>query len=74
MVDLELATNKELISELTERHNFVGVVVYSTDEHLKEGQVHNSFAIMARGGDKDAISVLLARMSEQLTENGNEQG
>ena len=73
MVDLDLATNIELITELTERHNFVGVVVYSVDEHLKDGQVHNSFAIAARGGSKDAVSELLAKMSIQLMENENEQ-
>ena len=75
MVELELATNKELIDQLIARHNFVGVVVYSTKEHVEEGQIHHTFAISARGGDRRAISTLLKKMAKQLMEeNTNDTG
>jgi hypothetical protein len=44
-MELELATNQELIDELINRKTFVGMVVSSRDQHKFVSQIHHDFRI-----------------------------
>ena len=44
-MDLAFATNDELVRELINRSTFVGAVIRSQDEHLRNNQSHSNFGI-----------------------------
>lgn len=49
MLDLQYATNDELIAELTRRNSFFGLVIWSNKE-VKSGQEHHENFIVEVGG------------------------
>jgi hypothetical protein len=58
-MDIELATNKELMDELFKRPTFAGLILFTMDEHKFDTQVHNSFGLMTSFSPKQACDVLL---------------
>ena len=68
MVDINLATNIELIEELTNRATFVGAVIYSVDEHKFSHQTHSRFGMQTRCGDTESCRMLLEIMTTKLEE------
>lgn len=57
-LDIELFTTKELINELVSRNTFVGVLIYSTDEHKLCSQFHNDFILHGLESDEETIHLL----------------
>ena len=64
---LELATTKELLQELMSRRNFVGVIIYSNDEHKFDQQVHKNFSVFATT-DVEELKNLLGTVAGDLEE------
>lgn len=58
MVNLELATNEELIRELANRTTFAGVIVYSSDNHKRPGQKHENFLTVSTVCDESTVRLL----------------
>jgi hypothetical protein len=57
-MDIEFATTEELISELTSRTTFVGMVIYSAVENRSPETVHNNFQIKTNIAPPDAFQVI----------------
>jgi len=66
-MELELATNQELMSELTNRSTFLGVIV-AYNENLKvQNEIHfEDFKIMARGIPPEIATELFKYISEGI--------
>ena len=56
-MDIEFATNMELIEELHRRATFAGVIVFSAEEHKTSDQ-HHSLGIMTTGDKESTINML----------------
>ena len=57
-MDLEFATNMQLIEELHRRATFAGVIVFSQTEQKLSDQAHDNFAIMTTGNKETTIRIL----------------
>ena len=57
-MELEFATNKELIGELMMRHTFAGIIISSEDEHRQNDQTHNEFCVYTAVCNEDTVSIL----------------
>jgi hypothetical protein len=60
MCELEFATTASLIKELFRRKTFVGVMVFSPDNHRHESQTHSQFTLMSSTDETGAILILEA--------------
>jgi hypothetical protein len=67
-MDIELATNKELIDELLSRKTFCGAVIFSVDEHRVVDQEHCEFGMNATFDGKEQTIKLLTLMADGLKE------
>jgi hypothetical protein len=57
-MDLQTATVEEIMEELFNRTTFVGVVVYSTQDHKTIDQMHSNFKVVT-GMDADTTAALM---------------
>lgn len=57
-MELELATTKEIISELLARKTFAGIIIVSPEQHLREEQVHNCFDLFTAADVDTTIEIL----------------
>lgn len=57
-MDLEIATNKDIIGELMKRQTFAGIIISSTDEHKQDSQTHNEFEVYTAACPEDTVSIL----------------
>lgn len=58
MNGLEFYSTGELLDELLARKTFVGVVIYSSDDHKFDGQVHNQIAVRATTDFNSTLKLL----------------
>jgi hypothetical protein len=63
-MDMELATNVELIGELMQRQTFAGIIISSTDEHRNSEQTHNEFQVYTAACPEDTVAILKKIISE----------
>jgi hypothetical protein len=57
-MELELATNAELIQELMNRSTFAGLVLYSDEEQRFDDQIHDKFRLLTKTTAEDTIELL----------------
>lgn len=57
-MDIEIATNQELIDELNQRQTFAGIIISSENEHCFDGQIHNQFRLQSRIDQEDVAKIL----------------
>jgi hypothetical protein len=58
MNSLETYDTKGIIDELMNRATFVGVIIYSNDEHKHENQNHQDFDLKTSFHNEDAAKLL----------------
>jgi hypothetical protein len=58
MNSLETCGTKDLIDELISRKTFVGVIIYSNNEHKHEDQIHQDFDLKTSFQKEDAVKLL----------------
>jgi hypothetical protein len=58
MNSLETCSTKDIIDELINRETFVGVIIYSNDEHKHENQSHQDFDLKTSFHKDDAEKLL----------------
>lgn len=63
-MELEFATNKELVGELMNRQTFAGIVIFSQDEHRQNAQTHNHFYLYTVVCPEDTVDILKMILSE----------
>lgn len=63
-MELEFATNKELIGELMKRQTFAGIIIFSQDEHRQNTQTHNDFHLYTAACPEDTVYILKKVISE----------
>lgn len=72
-MELNLATNDELIEELTSRSTFLGVVVaYEKNFRNQEEIKFEDFKIVARGIPPETAAILFHYISEDIKESVEE--
>ncbi len=57
-MEIEFATNRDLIGELMKRQTFAGIIVLSEDEHRSNNQTHNEFAVYTAACPEDTVDIL----------------
>lgn len=57
-MELDFATNEELIQELMSRKTFVGFILKSQDEQKFPEQVHNKFDLFTVGNEQTTVQML----------------
>jgi hypothetical protein len=57
-MDLEFATNRELIMELINRSTFVGLVIFSDKEQLGKDTIHDHFSIASSVKAEDVVKII----------------
>lgn len=57
-MELEFATNKELVGELMKRQTFAGIIIFSQDEHKQNTQMHNDFHLYTAACPEDTVDIL----------------
>lgn len=57
-MEIEFASTKELVAELQKRSTFAGLIMWSPDEHKKDGQTHNDFQLFTSVNDEQTIKLL----------------
>lgn len=57
-MSLQYCTNQELINELFSRSTFIGVLVASNHQHLRDDQIHDDYSLYTRIPTHDAIGLL----------------
>ena len=60
---LELASTAELIEEIQKRSTFAGLIMWSPDEHRKDGQTHNDFSLFTSVDDEQTVKLLEIAMT-----------
>ena len=63
-MEIEFATNKDLIGELVKRQTFAGIIISSEDEHRSNNQTHNEFAVYTAACQEDTVDILKKIISE----------
>lgn len=63
--DLELVSTRELIKELLSRSTFVGAIIWSSDQHIKDGQGHQNFNV-STSVENESLLHLLDNVSNRL--------
>lgn len=69
MLDLALFTAEELANELVRRSTFVGAIIWSQDDHRRDGQTHKKFRVVTNLADEDQLAGLLGRLTSCLEQN-----
>ena len=64
-MELELATTKELLDELTNRYCFTGIVIWSDKETINENQNHQDFEVFSSLTPEDT-SYLLKGVADEI--------
>jgi len=57
-MELELASTQELIEELSKRTTFVGMIIWSPDEHRVPGQCHDDFRMFTSINTDGTLKIL----------------
>ena len=57
-MELEFATNRDIIGELIKRQTFAGVIIFSQDEHRQNTQTHNDFHLYTAASPEDTVAIL----------------
>lgn len=57
-MDMEFATNQELINELVHRSTFVGCVICGNEEQKFAGQIHKDFRLTTNMDLKNTMRLL----------------
>lgn len=65
MTQLEMIPTEELVRELFGRKTFAGVLIYSPENHKRDGQVHRRFNLLTTTNNEQA-KILLERGIDSL--------
>ena len=57
-MEIEFASNLELIEELHKRSTFAGVIIFSQSEHREDDQVHSEMGILTTATKETTIKML----------------
>lgn len=57
-MDIELATNAELVEELMRRNTFAGLVLFSEQEQKFDYQIHSNFKLLTKTSPEDTLNLL----------------
>lgn len=58
MPELELVSTNDLIEELFKRSTFIGVLIYSSEQHVLDEQVHENFLVRTTTTVESSVAIV----------------
>jgi hypothetical protein len=65
---MEFVPTATLIQELMRRNTFAGIIIYSPEQHLEPGQVHNHFELCSALDEEGTRLILERTLASMLQE------